>query len=108
MSVLEWEEGNGDVAVDFLERAAALEPDNRDVIVNTAVMQVQMGHVESGVRLLTDYLAKNSHDIEATRMLAEVLLQAGDAENARSLARDVLAQWQNDAGARAILEKLSE
>ncbi len=108
MSVLEWEEGNGDVAVDFLERAAALEPDNRDVIVNTAVMQVQMGHVESGVRLLTDYLAKNSHDIEATRMLAEVLLQAGDAENARSLARDVLAQWPNDAGARAILEKLSE
>jgi hypothetical protein len=41
-------------------------------------------------------------------MLAEVLLQAGDAENARTLARDVLAQWPNDAGARAILEKLGE
>lgn len=108
MSVLEWEEGNGDVAVDFLERAAALEPDNRDVIVNTAVMQTQMGYVESGVRLLTDYLAKNGHDLEATRMLAEILLQAGDEENARTLVREVLAQWPNDAGARAILEKLGE
>jgi len=108
MSVLEWEEGAGDAAVDFLERAAELEPDNRDVIVNTAIMQVQMGYVENGARLLTDYVTKNSHDLEAMRMLAEVLLQAGDRENARTLATDVLAQWPDDAGARAVLEKLGE
>ena len=108
MSVLEWEEGEGDAAVDFLERAAALEPANRDVIVNAAIMQVQMGNVENGVLLLTDYVTKNGHDLEATRMLAEVLLQAGDVDNARQLATYVLAQWPDDAGARDILEKLGE
>ena len=66
------------------------------------------GNVENGVLLLTDYVTKNGHDLEATRMLAEVLLQAGDVDNARQLATDVLAQWPDDAGARDILEKLGE
>ena len=78
------------------------------VIVNAAVMQVQSGNVEGGTQLLHEYVKHNAHDLEAVRILAEILLEAGDGDSAGVLARGILRQRPEDAGAKAIMEKLGE
>jgi len=108
LSVLAWERGEAEQAISFLERAAELEPNDRDVIVNTAVMQAQSGNVEGGVQLLHEYVKLNAHDLEAVRILADILLEAGDGDSARVLAKGILRQRPEDVGAKAIMEKLFE
>ena len=106
LSVFEWEEGQVEAAVSYLEQAAECElSDNRDVIVNTAVMQVQTGHVEDGMRLLDEHVAANESDVEAVCILADIYWQQGVVERAKALAESALRWHENHGPALSLLRK---
>lgn len=104
LSVLEWGQEDAGRALDYLERAAALEPGNRDVIVNTGLIQVQIGNVAAALDLFRQYVQAHPGDIEAMGLLIDILVQAGQMEEARQVAECILERQPRHARARAIVE----
>jgi len=104
LSVLEWGQKDADRALDYLERAAALEPGNRDVIVNTGLIQLQTGSVAAALDLFRRYTRTHPEDIEVLGLLIDIFVQTDQMEEARQVAERILEMQPRHAKARAIVE----
>ena len=102
--MLEWGQENADRALDYLEQAAALEPGNRDVIVNTGLIQVQAGNAGAALELFRQYVQAHPGDVEVMGLLIDILVQTDQLEEARQVAERILEMQPRHAKARAIVE----
>jgi tetratricopeptide (TPR) repeat protein len=63
--------GNPDSAIRYLEKAHALFPDSRDVIVELARLAASEGDIETGKKLISDFRKTNRNDPEIELMMLD-------------------------------------
>lgn len=92
-------------ALASLQRAAALEPDNAEILRLLGVAQGQVGRTDEALRTLARAQAIAPNDADIKLATAQVHYYRGDSDLALRMAEDVAAAAPGNADARDLLDR---
>ena len=85
-SIVEQEKGNSKAAINLLQVANNLSPNNMDVLINYAYANEKFGNYQKAVRLYQLFLQQSASDHQKGSLRSEVMLRLVQISSAQSLA----------------------
>lgn len=98
--------GQGEVAVEFYNKAISASPKNPGYYINLSAYYQGIGDYASALKTLELGLSKITNSTSLNNSAASVALKSGDKASARKYANAALAIDPNNSQAKAILAKL--
>lgn len=87
-SIIEQEKGNSKAAINLLQVANNLSPNNTDVLINYAYANEKFGNYQKAVRLYQLFLQQSASDHLKGSLRSEVMLRLVQISSAQSLAKE--------------------
>ncbi|MDJ0721314.1 MAG: tetratricopeptide repeat protein [Desulfobacterales bacterium] len=86
------DQGEGQAALEFMQKAMALDPDSRLLKRETAVLYLQLKDDEAALALLEALLEEQPDDVEALNLVGRLLQSRKQHERAKGIYARILAQ----------------
>ena len=87
-AIVEQEKGNGKAAINLLQVANSLEPNNPDVLVNYAYASESEGEIDNAVKFYRYFLRLSASDRTKGALRSEIMLRLAQIASAQSLVNE--------------------